>query len=187
MAELPVINITASGLEIDGGSIAFDEIVTVGYVKKVMRASAVITDVIRRFEVRAQDGRRLAVKLDGAKVLREEKNEAWAQLVAVSQHAIEPRLRNQALEQIQRYGEAVAIGRLELSRAGFAWHAPLRAKQYAWSDYHRAFYANCRIHVLATPKGKKDKKVGEIDTEAANAVLLPQLMPACAEAFARVP
>ncbi|MHB8696179.1 MAG: hypothetical protein ACYDHH_33625 [Solirubrobacteraceae bacterium] len=184
MAALPAINLTATGLEIDGESLAFDEIVTVGYVKKVMRASGVITDVIRRFEVRAQDGRRLAVKLDGAKVLREEKNEAWGKLVAASQEAIEPRLRNQALEQIQRYGESVAIGRLELSRAGFVWRTPLRAKQYAWSDYHRAFYANCRIHVLSTPKGKKDQKVGEIDTQAANAVLLPQLMPACAEAFA---
>jgi hypothetical protein len=185
VAGLPPIYVTTSGLEINGESLAFDEIVTVGYVKKVMRASGVITDVMRRFEVRAPDGRRLAVKLDGARVLREEKNEAWARLVAASQEAIEPRLRNQALEQIQRYGESVAIGRLELSRAGFAWRTPLRAKQYTWSDYHRAFYANCRIHVLSTPKGKKDQKVGELDTEAANAVLLPQLMPACAEAFAK--
>jgi hypothetical protein len=40
--------------------------------------------------------------------------------------------------------------------------------------------------VLAEPKGKKEQKVGEIDTDTANAVLLPQLMPACAEAFAKV-
>jgi len=183
MADLPAIDITATGIDVDGESLAFDEIVAVGYIKKVMRASGVITDVLRRFELRAEDGRRIAVKLDGAKVLRDEKNEAWSRLVAASQEAIEPRLRNRALERIQRYGEPVSIGRLELDRPGFTWRGALRSKRYAWSDFERAFYANCRIHVVSTASGKQ-QNVGEIDTDTANAVLLPKLMAACAETFA---
>jgi hypothetical protein len=149
-----------------------------------MRATGVITDVLRRFEVTRADGHRLPVKLDGAKVQRDEKNELWGRLVATSQQSIEPRLRNRALERIQRFDEAVTIGRLELRRDGFTWRAPLRAKRYAWSDFERAFYANCQIRLLAQPKGGKEQAVGHIDTDVANAVLLPRLMPACAQAFA---
>jgi hypothetical protein len=184
MADLPEIELTLTGLSINGDGIAFDEVASVGYIKKVMRATGVITDVIRRFEVRGTDGRRIVAKgLDGAQVLRDEKNDLWAQLVASSQQAIEPRLRNRALERIQRYDEAVTIGRIELRRDGFAWRTPLRAKRYGWPDFHRAFYANCQIVVLAKPKGDKEQRIGTIATDVANAVLLPQLMPACAQAF----
>jgi hypothetical protein len=185
MADLPEIELTLTGVTVAGDSIAFDEVVAVGYIKKVMRASGVITDVLRRFELRGPDDRKLAVKLDGAKVLRQEKNDLWGQLVAASQQAIEPRLRNQALERIQRYDEPVAIGRLDLRRDGFTWRAPLRAKQYGWADFDRAFYANCQIRVLAQPKGGKEQRIGSLDTNVANAVLLPRLMPACVEAFTR--
>jgi hypothetical protein len=184
MAGLPEIEIAPSALSVDGDAIGFDEVTGVGYVKKVMRASGVITDVFRRFFVEGGDGRRIAVKLDGARVLRDEKNDLWAQLVGASQEAIEPRLRNQALDRIQRYGESVPIGRLELSRAGFAWRVPLRGKQYGWADFNRAFYVSCQIRVLTHPKGAKEQRVGSIDTDVVNAVLLPQLMPACAAAFA---
>ena len=184
MADLPEIELTLTGLSIGGDSIAFDEVASVGYIKKVMRATGVITDVLRRFEVTRADGRKLAVKLDGAKVLRDEKNDLWGQLVASSQQSIEPRLRNRALERIQRYDEAVTIGRLELRRDGFTWRLPLRPKRYAWGDFERAFYANCQIRVLARPKGGKEQLIGRMDTDVGNAVLLPQLMPACAQAFA---
>jgi hypothetical protein len=185
MADLPEIELTLTGLTVGGDSIAFDEVVAVGYIKKVMRASGVITDVLRRFELHGPDDRKLAVKLDGAKVLREEKNELWAQLVAASQQAIEPRLRNRALERIRRYDDTVAVGRLELSRAGITKRAPLRAKHYGWLDFDRAFYANCRIIVLAQPRGGKEQRIGRLDTDVANAVLLPKLMPACAQVFTR--
>ena len=184
MAELPEIEVTLTGLSIGGDSIAFDEVASVGYIKKVMRATGVVTDVLRRFEVTRGDGRKLAVKLDGAKVLRDEKNELWARLVATSQQAIEPRLRNRALERIQRYGDAVTIGRLELRRDGFTWRTLLKPKRYAWGDFDRAFYANCQIRVLGEPKGGREQLIGRIATDVGNAVLLPQLMPACAQAFA---
>jgi hypothetical protein len=184
MADLPELELTLTGLSVGGDSIAFDEVVSVGYIKKVMRGSGVITDVLRRFALIRADGHKLAVRLDGAKVLREEKNELWGRLVAASQQSIEPRLRNRALERIQRYDEAVTIGRLELRRDGFTWRAPLRAKRYGWGDFERAFYANCQIRVLARPKAGKEQAIGRINTDVANAVLLPQLMPACAQAFA---
>jgi hypothetical protein len=144
----------------------------------------VVTDVWRRFELEA-DGRRRAVKLDGAKVAAEQKQELWARLVAISQSAIEPRLRNEALEQLQRYGEPVAIGRITLSREGFAWRGPLRQKRYPWSEHHRTFFNTDRIRVLAQSPGESVRTVADIGTEIPNAVLLPRLMSVCVEAFVR--
>jgi hypothetical protein len=157
-------------------------VLAVAYIKKVMRASGAITDVLRRFELRGAKTR-VAVKLDGAKVLRDEKEEAWRRLVAASQELVEPRLRTQGLERLRRHGEPIGVGRLELTRDGFSHRVPLRSKQFEWSDYGRAFYVNSRIRVLATPAGGKERKVADIDTDVPNAVLLPRLMEECAAAF----
>jgi len=181
MPELPSIAVTERSLQIDDDLFGFDEVTSVGYVKYVTRASGAVTNVERRFELWTPDRRR-SVNLDGARVEREERNDLWAQLVAVSQQAIEPRLRNEALNRIQRYGETVEVGKLALTRAGFAWKATLRQRQFTWPEHRRTIYENSRIKVIAH-SGGKDKTVAALGTEVPNAVLLPKLMSACGEAF----
>jgi hypothetical protein len=183
MADLPEIAVTETGLTIDGDTLAFDEVETVGYLRKPVNGSAALVDVLRRFEL-VGAGRRIGTKLDGAKVLAEEKEALWRQLVAVSQEWIEPRLRVQALQRMQRHRETVSVSKLELSSEGFAWRSPLRAKQYAWSEYQEAYYVSRRIRVMATPDGKKERKVCDLHTDVPNAVLLPRLMSDAAAAFA---
>lgn len=184
MAALPEIYATGAALRIDGEEIAYDAVTHVAYVRQVRRASGAIIDVVRRFELGIDGGRR-TVKLDGAKVDAEAKQELWARLVEISQRAIEPRLRDQALERVQRHGETVAVARLELDRAGFAVRGGLpRRRSFAWSEHGRTFFATDRIRVTVRADGKPERKLIDVPTEDPNAVLLPRLMAACAEALA---
>jgi hypothetical protein len=182
MAELPEIDVTETGLTLDGATLAFDEVETVAYLRKPVNGSGALIDVLRRFELVGAGGR-ISAKLDGARVEVEEKEALWRQLVAVSQEWIEPRLRRLAMERIQGHGETVSISKLELSPEGFAWRSGLRVKRYAWSEYQEAFYAYRRIRVMATPRGKRQRQVCVLLTDVPNAVLLPRLMTDAAAAF----
>jgi hypothetical protein len=184
MADLPELLVTETGLTLGPETIAFDEVDTVGYLRKPVNGSGALLDVVRRFEL-GGGGHAVSAKLDGAKVLAEEKEMLWRQLVAVSQQWIEPRLRDQALEQLRAGDTPLRFGRLELSRDGFAWHGTLKkAKRFPWSEFGEAFYASSRIRILATPIGDKLRKLGDLHTDVPNSVLLPQLMIDAAAEFA---
>jgi hypothetical protein len=182
MAELPEIKVTPDVLDVAGKAIAFDEVETVSYVRKPVNGSGALIDVLRRFEL-AGAGRKVSVKLDGAVVLAEEKEQEWRRLIAISQERIEPRLRTEAFQRIARDGGEVRIGRLRLTREGFAWGQALRPKRYPWPEFREAYYASSRIRVEATPVGNRERRVGVLFTDTPNAVLLPRLMRDCADAF----
>ncbi len=182
MPEIPEIALTDGSLRIDEDVFAFDAVTSVAYVKHVTRASGAITNLRRRFEIESPGMHRL-LDLDGARIKSEEKQTAWANLVAISQQAIEPRLRAKALERLRR-GETVVIGRLALSRSAFAWRGPLRQREFPWSAHGRTIYAVGRIKVIAHTTRGSDKTVADLGTEVPNAVLLPKLMVACAKEFA---
>jgi hypothetical protein len=181
MPEIPEIALTDGSLRIDGDVFEFDAVTSVAYVKNIIRATQTTTHVRRRFEIELPGTRRL-VDLDGARVKSEEKQTAWANLVAISQQAIEPRLREKALARLRR-GETVAVGRLELRPGGFVWRGPLRQKEFAWSAHGRTIYAVGRIKVIVPGPRGNDKTVVDLGTDVPNAVLLPKLMVACAKEF----
>jgi hypothetical protein len=181
MPEIPEIALTDGSLRIDGDVFEFDQVTSVAYVKNIIRATQTTTHVRRRFEIELPGARRL-VDLDGARVKAEEKQTAWANLVAISQQAIEPRLREKALARL-RSGETAAVGRLELRRSGFAWRGPLRQKEFPWSAHGRTIYAVGRIKVIVRGARGGEKTVVDIGTDVPNAVLLPKLMSACASEF----
>lgn len=182
IANLPDIVIAEDRLSVDGRSIAFDAVESVARVTRVMRASGVITDVIRRFELADASGR-VIVKLDGAKVMREEKQALFAQLTAVSEARIEPGLLHRTLHRLA--AEPLAVDRLLLSRDGFSWRGALRRRSHGWPEFSRAIEINDRIRVLVTPDGAGEERLlADIGAEAPNAVLLPRLMAACAARFA---
>jgi hypothetical protein len=185
MDDLPELLVTESGLTLGSDTIAFDEVDTVGYLRKPVNGSGALLDIVRRFEL-IGGGRTVSAKLDGAKVLVEQKEMLWRQLVAVSQEWVEPRLRDQALERLLRGGAApLRFGRLELSRDGFAWYGTLKkVKRYPWSEFGEAYYGSSRIRILATPKGNKLRKLGDLHTDVPNSVLLPRLMTDAAAALA---
>ena len=177
-----MITVSETGLQIDGDAIGFDQIETVAYLRRAVHGSGAIIDVLRRFEASGA-GARVSVKLDGAMVEREEKEEGWRALVAASQEWIEPRLREQALEQIRDHGAPVRVAKVELRPDGFAWRAGLRAKRYPWSEFNRAYYAASRIRVMAKRGDGKEKQIGQMFTDEPNAVLLPKLMADCFKSF----
>ncbi|MDQ6606178.1 MAG: hypothetical protein M3Z06_06470 [Actinomycetota bacterium] len=185
MPEIPEIALTDGCLRIDGDVFEFDAVTSVAYVKNIFRATQTTTHVRRRFEIELADSRRL-VDLDGARVKAEEKQTAWANLVAISQQAIEPRLREKALARL-RSGETVSVGRLELRRSGFAWRGPFRQKEFPWSAHGRTIYAVGRIKVIVSSPRRNDKTVVDLGTDVPNAVLLPKLMVACAKEFGPQP
>ncbi len=146
-----------------------------------MRASGVITDIIRRFEL-ADEAGRVTVKLDGAKVQREEKQELFARLVAMSEADIEPDLVHRTLDRIAT--EPLAVDRLLLSRDGFSWRGPLRRRAHGWPEFSRAVEFRDRIRVLLRPAGEgQERTLADIGAEAPNAVLLPRLMALCARRY----
>ncbi len=183
MPEIPEIALSDGSLRIDGDIFEFDAVTSVSYVKNIIRATQTTTHVRRRFEIELPGTRRL-VDLDGARVKSEEKQTAWANLVAISQQAIEPRLREKALTRL-RSGETVAVGRLELRPSGFAWRGAVRQKSFPWSAHSRTSYAVGRIKVIVSGPRGNEKTVVDLGTDVPNAVLLPKLMFACAQEFGR--
>ncbi|MDQ6691615.1 MAG: hypothetical protein M3Z13_02500 [Candidatus Dormibacteraeota bacterium] len=181
MPEIPEIALTDGSLRIDGDVFEFDAVTSVSYVKNIIRATQTTTHVRRRFAIELP-GERRQVDLDGARVKSEEKQTAWANLVAISQQAIEPRLREKALARL-RAGETVTVGRLELRPGGFAWRGALRQKEFPWSAHGRTIYAVGRIKVIVPGPRGNDRTVVDLGTDVPNAVLLPKLMVACVKEF----
>lgn len=182
MADIPVITVSETGLQIGGDAIGYDQVDTVSYIRRAVHGSGAIIDILRRFEVSGAR-RSVSVKLDGAQVELEEKEQGWRTLVAASQEWIEPRLRAQTLERIQTHGQPVRVAKMKLAPDGFAWRAALRAKRYPWSEFGSAYYTNSRIRVMVKPEGGNERQLGQMLTDEPNAVLLPKLMADCAAAF----
>lgn len=187
MAQLPQIAITASSVQIDQDEFRFAEVTSVGYLRVTTRASGVITNLVRRFEIDAS-GRRHRLNLDGVKVLATEREQIWRRLVGVCQEAIEPRLRSEALELLRAGGDTFSVGRLELDAAGFSWRGALRPKRFGWPEHRRTYFRSGQIKIVvgqADGRGR-EKTAIVLGTEVLNAVLLPKLMIACAGAFGSV-
>ena len=181
MADIPEIELGEGTLRIGDDVFTFAEVTSVAYMRLVTVGTATVTNLTRRFKLE-QPGKKIEVKLDGAKVQAEERQGLWEQLVDIAKREIEPRLRAEALEWL-RDGKVIEVERLQLSRDGFRWRGRLGVKEFAWSDFAGTSLRRALVKIEArTPKGAT-KTIGDLGTETPNAVLIPELMASCAREF----
>ena len=171
-------------MRIDDNEFGYDEVTGVSYFKHVTRANFSVAELTRRFDLQAGE-RTLSLKLDGFGRDREERQERWGLLVAISQRAIEPLLRERSLARIRR-GETVTIDRLALNASSFAFQGRLRRGEYPWRRFLRTRFKLGYIAVFAADDARRERMICELTTARTDVVLLPKLMIACAAEFGAV-
>jgi hypothetical protein len=176
------VRATLRELQVGSSTIRFDDATAVSYMATRQSVNGVPTNTTYQFELHSlRDKIKLSYSVGsvGRRESKDEKTNVYRGLIAVSAHAIEPRLRGSAVAQIVG-GGSVRISSLQLHAGGIFLQAKIGSdKSVTWSDVVGARFAAGSVQVVVRHPSDptRTKVLATIPMKQLNSVLLPELLP----------
>jgi hypothetical protein len=176
------LRVTRQEIEFAGKRIALAEVDGVAYHHQKTRVSGIPMLDLMTFVVKGA-GQKIQIVLSGSGKHKAEDEEAFAALISLSQHLIEPRLVQDRFERLAQ-GASVEIQGITVTQHGIWKKRPLpKRSSLEWQRFAGIEFLAGDVVVHAAKGNGNTKFWARVPTAKMNVVLLPPLVQAAYETW----